>query len=203
MVQKALFTGNYEQLAMPDADVWLVHDWIKPEIADKLLSHFTQALAWEQPSISMFGKSMKVPRLQAWYGDAGTAYTYSGLKMQPLPWEQKLKQLKVYCEQTCETRFNSVLANLYRDGQDSMGMHADDEVELGQEPVIASVSLGQTRQFDFKHRVTKERVRVPLHHGSLLIMRGKTQEKWHHGINKTKRVQQPRMNFTFRYVHPN
>jgi len=142
MVQKALFTGNYEQLAMPDADVWLVHDWIKPEIADKLLSHFTQALAWEQPSISMFGKSMKVPRLQAWYGDAGTAYTYSGLKMQPLPWEQKLKQLKAYCEQTCETRFNSVLANLYRDGQDSMGMHADDEVELGQEPVIASVSLG-------------------------------------------------------------
>jgi alkylated DNA repair dioxygenase AlkB len=150
----------------------------------------------------MFGKSMKVPRLQAWYGDAGTAYTYSGLKMQPLLWEQKLEQLKIYCEQTCETRFNSVLANLYRDGQDSMGMHADDEVELGNEPVIASVSLGQTRQFDFKHRITKAKVRVPLHHGSLLIMRGKTQEHWYHGINKTKRVQQPRLNFTFRYVHP-
>jgi alkylated DNA repair dioxygenase AlkB len=201
-VQKALFTGNYEPLAMPDAEVWLLNDWIKPDIADKLLSHFTQVLAWDQPSISMFGKSMKVPRLQAWYGDVGTAYTYSGLKMQPLPWEQKLEQLKTYCEQTCETRFNSVLANLYRDGQDSMGMHADDEVELGKEPVIASVSLGQTRQFDFKHRVTKAKVRVPLHHGSLLIMRGKTQENWYHGINKTKRVQQPRLNFTFRYVHP-
>lgn len=200
-MQKALFTGEYEQLAMPDADVWLLHDWIKPKTADQLLSHFTQALAWEQPSIKMFGKLVKVPRLQAWYGDESAAYTYSGLKMKPHPWEQKLAQLKAYCEQTCDAPFNSVLANLYRNGQDSMGMHADDEPELGKEPVIASVSLGQTRQFDFKHRVSKEKVRIELHHGSLLIMRGKTQENWQHGINKTKRVQQSRMNFTFRYVN--
>jgi alkylated DNA repair dioxygenase AlkB len=200
-VQKGLFTGEYEQLMMPDADVWLLHDWIKPNTADKLLEHFTQALAWEQPSIKMFGKSMKVPRLQAWYGDESATYTYSGLKMRPHPWEQKLAQLKAYCEQTCDTSFNSVLANLYRNGQDSMGMHADDEPELGKEPVIASVSLGQTRQFDFKHRHDKQKVGIELHHGSLLIMRGKTQKNWQHGINKTKRAPQARINFTFRYVH--
>ncbi|WP_250884046.1 alpha-ketoglutarate-dependent dioxygenase AlkB [Glaciecola sp. XM2] len=200
--QKALFTSDFEQLPMPNAQVYLIENWIKPATADKLFMHFHRALAWEQPSIRLFGKTMKVPRLQAWYGDAEAGYTYSGLKMEPLPWEPQLAKLKSYCEQTCSTSFNSVLANLYRNGSDSMGLHADDEPELGRHPVIASVSFGQTRRFDFKHKQTKEKVSVDLNHGSLLIMRGETQDYWQHGINKTKRIDKARLNFTFRFVHP-
>jgi alkylated DNA repair dioxygenase AlkB len=198
--QKTLFPSQYEHLDMQDADVWLLHEWIKPETADKLLQHFTKVLQWEQPEITLFGKRRPVPRLQAWYGDDDASYQYSGLLMQPLPWEDKLYQLKQYCEQTCEVTFNSVLANLYRDGNDSMGMHADNESALGGQPVIASVSLGVNRNFDFKHQTTGEKRRVVLSHGSLLIMRGATQQFWHHGISKSKRVSSERINFTFRCV---
>ena len=213
-MQKSLFDSNThndllehlkpqtEHIDMPDAEVWLVHNWIKPDAADKLLSHFREHLEWNQPKITLFGKSMSVPRLQAWYGDAGIDYTYSGLKMQPLPWEEKLLKVKQACEKTCEVSFNSVLANLYRDGQDSMGMHADNEPERGSNPVIASLSLGASRNFDFKHIKTGEKRRIVLNNGSLLIMRGCTQQFWHHGINKTKRVNSPRINFTFRNVNP-
>ncbi|MFC4700460.1 alpha-ketoglutarate-dependent dioxygenase AlkB family protein [Glaciecola siphonariae] len=199
--QKSLLGPQWVNLNMQDADVWLLQSWLKAETADKLLKHFIERLAWSQPNIRMFGKSVPVPRLQAWYGDADASYAYSGIKMVPLAWEKKLLELKRYCEQTCDTPFNSVLANLYRHGQDSMGMHADNEPELGEQPVIASVSLGASRNFDFKHLSTGEKRRVVLHHGSLLIMRGSTQTFWHHGISKTKRVDTERVNFTFRYVH--
>lgn len=192
----------FEHLPMVDADVYLHQEWIDAELADKLLAHFIDELKWDQPTITMFGKQVKVPRMQAWYGDKDSAYAYSGLSMQPLPWESKLAKLKAYCEQACSCEFNSVLANLYRDGSDSMGMHSDDEPELGQQPTIASVSLGVARRFDFKHKVTKEKVQVLLEHGSLLIMKGHTQRFWQHGINKSKRIHGPRLNFTFRYVHP-
>lgn len=201
-MQKALFESKYEDLQMQDADVWLLQEWIKPVMADNLLSHFKAQLHWSQPEISLFGRRMKVPRLQAWYGDAGTGYSYSGIAMQPLSWEAKLLQLKQYCEQSCGVAFNSVLANLYRDGQDSMGMHSDNEAELGANPVIASVSLGISRNFDFKHIKTGEKRRIVLNHGSLLIMRGTTQKYWQHGLSKTKKVSSERINFTFRYVHP-
>ncbi|WP_371196228.1 alpha-ketoglutarate-dependent dioxygenase AlkB [Glaciecola sp. SC05] len=201
-MQKALFESEYHDLKMPDAEVCLVKQWIKPDTAHKLLHHFKAQLAWSQPEITLFGKRMKVPRLQAWYGDADAGYSYSGLMMEPLPWEDKLFKLKEYCEQSCQTRFNSVLVNLYRDGQDSMGMHADNEPELGVDPVIASVSLGATRNFDFKHKQSSEKRRIALSNGSLLIMRGSTQQYWQHGISKTKKVDSERINFTFRYVLP-
>ena len=212
-MQQSLFAstaGNIESnsqtliqecIDMVDADVCLVHHWIKAPVADKLLNYFINELQWSQAEITLFGKTRPVPRLQAWYGDKGTDYAYSGLKMQPLPWDERLLKLKQHCEQSCQTRFNSVLANLYRDGQDSMGMHADNEPELGSRPVIASLSLGETRNFDFKHIKSGEKKRLRLEHGSLLIMRGDTQQNWHHGINKTKLVNEPRINFTFRQVH--
>lgn len=201
-MQKSLFGSQYEKLQMQDADVYLLQEWIKPEMSRKLLEHFKRELVWSQPEITLFGKRMKVPRLQAWYGEPDVGYSYSGLFMLPMPWEDKLLQLKRYCEQTCDVAFNSVLVNLYRDGQDSMGMHADDEPELGVEPVIASVSLGASRNFDFKHRQSGEKKRVVLQDGSLLIMRGRTQHFWQHGINKTKKPISERINFTFRHVKP-
>jgi alkylated DNA repair dioxygenase AlkB len=120
--------------------------------------------------------------------------------MCPLPWNPALLELKQKCENTSNSRFNSVLANLYRNGQDGMGRHADNEPELGQQPVIASLSFGEVRNLDFYHNQTKEKVRLPLVSGSLLIMSGDTQKYWQHSIAKTKKVLAARVNLTFRYV---
>ncbi|WP_412970884.1 alpha-ketoglutarate-dependent dioxygenase AlkB family protein [Glaciecola sp. MF2-115] len=200
-MQHGLFSDNESQsLPLADAKVQYLPNWLDNKTANTLFDLFLEELDWQEGTINIFGKTMKIPRLQAWYGDVGTDYTYSGVRMQPLPWQRELHSLKAQCEQQCETQFNSVLANLYRHGQDSMGMHSDDEPELGCEPVIASVSLGELRNFDFKHKVSGEKFRLPLEHGSLLIMRGETQKFWQHGIAKTKQDLQARMNFTFRRV---
>lgn len=208
-MQKSLFDtsdestaqSGYERLPMADAEVYYWPNWLKKEDADRLLPHFVEQLKWTQPDITLFGKTMKVPRQQAWYGDKGSEYSYSGMLMKPLMWEPQLFALKGFCEQSCNTRFNSVLANLYRHGQDSMGMHSDDEPELGQNPIIASVSLGEPRDFIFKHKQNDDKHKLALEHGSLLIMRGSTQKYWRHGINKTAKPVNKRLNFTFRYVH--
>lgn len=186
---------------MPGADIVYVPTWLEKPIADKLLAHLLHKIAWQEATIKIFGKEQKIPRLQAWYGDEDASYTYSGLKMTPLPWEKNLKVLKAKCEAQCNTRFNSVLANLYRNGNDSMGFHADDEPELGEQPIIASVSLGEQRNFDLINKSTKQKQRIVLEHGSLLIMQGETQKHWQHGINKSKRPHDPRINLTFRFVH--
>jgi len=199
-VQTNLFEAQRQRLDMQDADVEYIANWLNPDLADKLFSHFSADLAWQEAHIAMFGRQVKIPRLQAWYGDPDAVYKYSGLQMQPVAWTPNLLTLKHRCEHECGVKFNSVLANLYRSGSDSMGFHSDNEPELGNQPVIASVSLGQARNFDFKHTNTQEKVRLVLEHGSLLVMSGDTQRYWQHGINKTKRTAQPRINFTFRSV---
>jgi alkylated DNA repair dioxygenase AlkB len=202
-MQQSLFSNNESQsLPLADAKVQYLPNWLDNESATSLLHLFQRDLDWSEGEIMIFGKTMKVPRLQAWYGDAGTDYQYSGVVMSALPWNDDLFQLKVKCEQQCNTKFNSVLANFYRHGQDSMGMHSDDEPELGSLPIIASLSLGEVRNFDFKHKVTRQKFRLPLAHGSLLIMSGETQKYWQHGIAKTKKQIEPRLNFTFRQIHP-
>lgn len=188
------------KLPLKDANVEYVANWLTHKHAKHLMEHFMRSLEWQQPAIRLYGKEHLLPRLQAWYGDPGTEYEYSKLLMKPLPWELRLAKLKEACEQKCNVAFNSVLANWYRDGKDSMGMHADNEAELGSEPTIASVSFGQTRRFIFKNIHTKETYKMLLEHGSLLIMSGDTQKNWHHGINKSKTQHGPRLNFTFRYV---
>ncbi|MFQ3237020.1 MAG: alkylated DNA repair dioxygenase AlkB, partial [Paraglaciecola sp.] len=135
-------------------------------------------------------------------GDNDALYRYSGLRLSPNPWTEALKELKVLCEKNCGQSFNSVLANCYRDGQDSMGWHSDNEAELGVQPVIASVSLGQIRNFDFRHNTSGEKYRQALESGSLLLMKGDTQLHWQHAMAKTTQVLQPRVNLTFRYVFP-
>ena len=155
---------------------------------------------WEARSIILFGKEVPQPRLACWYGDL--AYSYSGITLDPRPMTPTLLEIKQRCEEAASAQFNSVLVNLYRDGQDSMGLHADDEPELGAEPVIASVSFGGERNFRLRHRQSKELQQVSLASGSLLVMSGLSQQCWMHDVPKTKKFVEPRINLTFRYINP-
>ena len=187
-------------LEMDDANVEYFPNWLGLSQADAFLTRLKTELTWSQDYIRIYGRDVKIPRLQSWVGDPDSTYTYSGLPMQPLPWSTSLSTIRTLCEQTTHNTFNSVLANWYRDGQDSMDMHSDDEPELGREPTIASVTLGYPRKFIFKHKQTGQKVDVELEHGSLLVMRGSTQQFWQHGINKTKRQIDDRINLTFRHI---
>ena len=153
---------------------------------------------WRAETVVVFGKRHLQPRLTAWCGDA--SYTYSGLRLAPLPWTPLLLHIRAAVEAACGRRFNSVLLNLYRNERDSMGMHSDDEPELGPAPVIASVSFGTTRTLILRHKRNKHTLRLPLSDGSLLLMSGATQKNWLHGINKSARPLGARINLTFRYI---
>jgi alkylated DNA repair dioxygenase AlkB len=153
---------------------------------------------WEQREITVYGKTHPQPRLVAWFGNPGTSYTYAGLTLYPTPWIDPILQIKAVCEAIAGTTFNSVLLNLYRNGDDTVGWHSDDEPELGPNPTIASVSLGAARRFDLRHKVTKETVKTLLLPGSVLVMSGRTQAEWVHQVPRTKRVGEPRINLTFR-----
>lgn len=190
------------KLDMPDADVTYLSGFLNAQESTEYFAKLKANLAWRQDNIKMFGKAVKIPRLQAWYGDPESAYTYSGLTMDPKRWTPELFRLKHRCESQCQTRFNSVLANLYRNERDSMGAHADNEPELGKQPIIASVSLGQVRELIFKHIHTGKKVTLPLASGSLLIMAGETQQFWQHAINKRRTPLGERINLTFRMIHP-
>jgi alkylated DNA repair dioxygenase AlkB len=158
---------------------------------------------WRQDPITVFGKSYSQPRLTALYGNQDLSYGYSGIRMQPLPWTKTLLEIKNKIESITPVKFTTVLLNLYRDGKDSNGWHADNEKELGINPYIASLSLGQSRDFHLKHNTKKEqRIKIELHHGGLLLMGGTTQHFWKHQIAKTAKPIGPRINLTFRVVHP-
>ena len=191
---------SFIQLPMQDADVRYYPHWLTCSEADNYFNELVASLDWRQDTIKLYGKEHLIPRLQAWYGDPKAQYEYSGLPLEPLPWTSALKELKKRCETTSDTRFNSVLANWYRHGQDSMGMHSDDEPQLGSKPIIGSVSLGGERTLVFKHKQTKQRIPIELAHGSLLIMAGMTQDYWQHGINKTAKPISGRINLTFRRI---
>ncbi len=157
-------------------------------------------LNWETGFIKIFGKTHQIPRLQAWHADDGINYTYSGKKLQRHDWNNTLLEIKKIIESITSFKFNSVLANLYRDGSDSMGLHSDDEKELGKNPVIASLSLGESRDIYFKHKKNKSSLVISQTSGQLLVMRGRTQEYWKHEIKKTKKFKKPRINLTFRNI---
>ena len=167
--------------------------------SERMFRSIMDETPWEARHIILFGKEVPQPRLACWYGDL--AYSYSGITLYPRPMTPTLLEIKQRCEEATSTQFNSVLVNLYRDGQDSMGLHADDEPELGSEPVIASVSFGAERNFRLRHRLTKELQQVSLASGSLLVMSGLSQACWMHDIPKTKKFVEPRINLTFRYIN--
>ncbi len=154
----------------------------------------------KQESIVLFGKQIMQPRLSALYGKPGTHYKYSGKLFHALPWEGQLKDIAEQCSQICTTNFNTGLLNYYRNGTDSMGLHADDERELGKNPTIASVSFGATRKMIFRKRNSKEKIEILLGHGDLLIMKGALQHQWKHELPKERKNPNARLNITFRKV---
>jgi alkylated DNA repair dioxygenase AlkB len=164
--------------------------------ADMLLITLRDETPWKQEQ-SRFGP---FPRLTAWYADRGLTYTYSGVTHQALEWTPTLAEVRRRVIESAQTPFNSLLLNLYRDGQDSIGFHADNEPELGVNPSIASISFGGVRQFVLKHTATKEKVTFDLAHGSLLVMGGACQHHWLHGVPKAKAKVEPRINLTFRKI---
>jgi alkylated DNA repair dioxygenase AlkB len=190
-------------LNLPDADVRLWRQALRPAEADAVLAALRSRIDWQQEDIVIFGERRRVPRLVAWHGDPGTAYTYSGTAHEPLPWTPELRGVRHAVEEVTGHRYNSVLLNLYRDGRDGMGWHADDEPELGREPVIASVSLGATRRFKLRHRRSRSATgTLDLAHGDLLLMAGATQHHYLHAVPKTARPVGVRVNLTFRWVRP-
>jgi alkylated DNA repair dioxygenase AlkB len=193
-----------EALALPDADVQFFSGVDLGSAPDDLFSALRGELAWREEDIVLFGRRHRQPRLLAWYGDARANYRYSGKRYEPLPWTPTLAALRDRVAALAGAEFNSVLANLYRDHRDSMGLHADDEPELGPEPVIASLSLGEERVFRLRHRSRRDlkALRIALPSGSLLVMRGQTQRHWKHEVPKSRNPCGPRINLTFRYVFP-
>jgi alkylated DNA repair dioxygenase AlkB len=195
----------WQALPLPGAELAIIESWLAPDEADALLDSLLALIPWENHRIRMFGREVASPRLSCWIGDPGASYVYSRTRFEPHPWPDALLDLRARVEQACGARFNSVLANLYRDGRDAMGWHSDDEPELGACPVIASVSLGAERRFLFRPRHRNDRGDraasvLRLTHGSLLRMAGDTQQLYQHALPRTTRVAMPRINLTFRHI---
>jgi alkylated DNA repair dioxygenase AlkB len=189
------------QLDLPGADVRLWLEAFPPAQAEALFRSLRRSIGWQQEHVTIFGARRLVPRLVAWYGDPGTAYTYSGTQHEPKPWTAELSDIRQVAEALTSNRYNSVLLNLYRDGHDGMGWHADDEPELGCEPAIASVSFGATRRFRLRHRQRRgDACALDLEPGSVLLMAGATQTHYIHAVPKTARAVGERINLTFRNV---
>ena len=197
----AFILASVERFDVPDADVVFAPEFFGRADSNRLLAALDETTTWRQERVTMYGRTLPIPRLTAWHGDPGTTYTYSEIAMEPEPWTEPLLEIKAAVEQEAGGTFNSVLLNLYRDGNDSVAWHSDDEPELGVEPLIASVSLGATRSFQLRHQVDEtQRIEVELTHGSLLVMRGPTQRCWKHQVPKTALDVGPRFNLTFRTI---
>jgi alkylated DNA repair dioxygenase AlkB len=200
---KSMNTATSHALNLPGGDVLFYPAFFTLADADRLFEEILVTTAWRQEIIKLYGKPIDLPRLTAWYGDEGTGYKYSGIANAPLPWTSTLQEVKRTVEAPSEVTFNSVLLNRYRSGKDSVAWHSDDEPEFGENPVIASVSFGGTRTFQFKHKKRKDlKASVELTHGSLVIMRGATQHNWLHQVPKTVKEVSERVNLTFRVVRP-
>ncbi|MDX1427051.1 MAG: alpha-ketoglutarate-dependent dioxygenase AlkB, partial [Salegentibacter mishustinae] len=188
-----------EIFSLPDAELEYFPNFLNKEKADLLLQKLLKEVPWQQQNIKLFGKEIPQPRLTAFYAEQGISYTYSGLQLKPNSFSTELWELKQKTQELSGYDFNTCLANLYRHGNDSMGWHADDEKVLGKNPVIASISLGGIRRFQFKHKTNKDlKESIELQHGSLLIMKGSMQHFWKHQLPKTKKEVAPRINLTFR-----
>ena len=195
------YTHNWSTKDLPDADISYIKAFLHKDSANSLFDYLMKNIAWRHDYIKVFGKTYPQPRLTALYANNEKSYSYSNITMQPLPFDQLLADLKGKVELASEATFTTCLLNLYRDGADSNGWHADDEPELGIDPIIASVSLGQERYFHLKHRRLKDqKFKILLEHGSLLLMKGSTQHHWLHQLPKSRRSMGPRINLTFRYI---
>ena len=198
---KSLFQQEPINLNLPDAEIIYFPAFIEKEEAHLIYNKLLQEIVWQQDEITVYGKKHLQPRLTALYGNEGKPYSYSTITMQPHHWTLLLQKIKEHVENVAVTNFTSVLLNYYRDGSDSNGWHADNEKELGINPVIASLSFGGERVFQLKHDLdTVQKKSIILEHGSLLIMKGTTQHFWKHQIPKTTKPIGPRINLTFRTI---
>ncbi|WP_324096714.1 alpha-ketoglutarate-dependent dioxygenase AlkB family protein [Candidatus Binatus sp.] len=195
-------TDRLVRIPMPDGEMYYLSDLELGCDPDSALRQLIADIPWRQDNIFVWGKMYSQPRLVAWYGDPGSDYTYSGIRLIPLPWTELLLEIRRRVETVTAASFNGVLLNYYRDNRDSMGFHSDDEPELGERPIIASLSLGEERTFVLKHKANKlaKPVHLRLASGSLLLMKGETQRYWKHGILKETRPCGPRVNLTFRRI---
>lgn len=188
-------------LNLPDSAITYYSNFLDTDAADFYFERFKNIIPWQQDDIKVFGKVYAQPRLTALFGNNEKPYSYSSVIMQPHEFNKELLEIKKKIETKSNVEFTTCLLNLYRDGKDSNGWHADNEKELGQNPVIASVTLGQERFFQLKHRTEKDlKHKIRLEHGSLLLMQGETQHNWLHQIAKTKRPIGERINLTFRVI---
>ena len=198
---ESLFKSEPVVLDLPDAEIIYYPKFFDKEQSDLIYTELLQDIAWQQDNITIFGKTHPQPRLTALYGNEGKPYSYSNIKMQPHPWNSLLQKIKYYIEETTGCQFTTVLLNQYRDGKDSNGWHADNEKELGINPIIASLSFGSERVFQLKHNtIADAKKSVVLEYGSLLLMKGSTQHFWKHQIPKTVKPIGTRINLTFRSI---
>jgi alkylated DNA repair dioxygenase AlkB len=193
-----LRSGN---LAERDGELYYRPDFLDATEADRILAALQEEMAWEKEVVTIVGRKVPVPRLVAWHGDPAAIYRYSGLDHLPQPWTPTLKMLRGAVEAASGQRFNSVLGNWYRSGEDSMGWHADQEKSLSTNPWIASVSLGAERLFKLRHNRGQPTLDLLLGHGSLLLMGGSLQHHWRHCLPKSRGITAPRINLTFRLIH--
>ena len=200
---ESLFENTSEPIRfnVPDAEIVYYPHFFDVMQSDLLFQELLQKIPWQQDDIKVFGKIHAQPRLTALFGNDGKSYSYSNIKMQPHSWNSMLHDLKQKVEAVSATDFTTVLLNLYRDGKDSNGWHADNEKELGVNPVIASLSFGAERYFHLQHNTDKnQKIKILLEHGSLLVMKGATQHFWKHQIPKTAKPIGSRINLTFRSI---
>ena len=197
-----MFSNNSPiNLNLPDSDIIYYPKFLKDGEATEYFEVIKKNTPWQQDNITVYGKKYAQPRLTALFGNNGKPYSYSNITMQPHEFTEELLAIGSRIETLTNINFTTCLLNLYRDGKDSNGWHADNEKELGQNPIIASVTLGQERYFHLKHRTNKNlKSKILLQHGSLLVMKGETQHQWLHQIPKTAKPIGERINLTFRII---
>ena len=202
-MQQSFALDQAREIELPDAELSYYPRLFETKQADSFLDKLKDGIEWTQNTIRFYGKESLVPRMEAWYGDEGKSYAYSGIHMDPKPWTEELIIIKHKIEPLAGVAFNSVLINYYRDGKDRVAWHSDDEKELGENPVIGSVSLGEERKFKLRHKQYKTnglKHEIMLRHGSFLLMKGTTQHHWMHEIPRTAKPIGPRINLTFRII---
>jgi alkylated DNA repair dioxygenase AlkB len=196
-----LFPSEKIVFDIQDADLIYYPQFFNNAVANEFFEKLKNEVPWQQEDIKVYGKVYEQPRLTALYGNQGKPYGYSNIIMQPHNWSPLIMHIKNEIETVCNENFTTVLLNNYRNGRDSNGWHADNEKELGRNPIIASVSFGAERVFQMKHNTIKDlKQNIILEHGSLLLMQGTTQHFWKHQIPKTSKLIGKRINLTFRII---
>ena len=193
-------SGNLNIVVIDNGEYIYLPNYFSRTQSDDFYRKLKGSIHWKQEAMFMYGRKINFPRLTAWYGNNDKPYSFSGITLSPEPWSAELLEIKNEIEKKCDVEFNSVLLNLYRDGNDSISWHTDAEKELGVNPVIASVNFGEVRKFQLRHIKTKEKIDLELAHGSLLIMKGELQHFWQHQVPKTSKKINDRINLTFRVI---